>query len=178
MAIIIEGPDNSGKTTLCEQLSKKLMMPVFHAGGPPASNSLALKLCAEQTEFLYQNVILDRITPISRQIYENRFRDPELNDRLKAMLAVPYCTLIYCRPPNEKLMDMSNHEVKPHDTPEHLAYVLENHHNFIELYDRMMAGIPHVIYDWTEVTHFEIFAKEIYKTQIREGYNRKISIGG
>lgn len=179
MSIIVEGPDNSGKTTLCQKLRDQLAMPIFHAGGPPATNDIALKLCHEQTEFLKHKVILDRITPISRQIYENRFNDPDLMDHLKNMLRVPFCVIIYCRPPNERLMDMASHEVKKHDTPEHLAYVLENHHNFIELYDRMMAGVPHLLYDWTDMQdNFEQFAKQVFKTQIREDYAKTISIGG
>jgi len=178
MAIIVEGPDNSGKTTLCKLLSKELHMPVFHAGGPPASNDIALKLCREQMEFLSHNVILDRVTPISRQVYENRFADPDLTDHLKRMLNAPMCTVIYCRPPNERLMDMKNHQIKDHDTPEHMAYVLENLHNFIELYDRLMSGIPHIEYDWTADINIPVFIKMIYKTQILPGFYRKVAIGG
>jgi len=34
--IIIEGPDSSGKTTLCERLSKDLGgITINHFGGPP-----------------------------------------------------------------------------------------------------------------------------------------------
>lgn len=178
MGIIVEGPDNSGKTTLCNLLESKLHMPVFHAGGPVNTNDLALKLCKEQTQFLHHNVILDRITPISRQIYQNRFGDPDLIDHLKRMMAIPSCILIYCRPPNERLMDMKNHEIKAHDTPEHMAYVLENQHNFIEQYDRLMAGVPHIEYDWTEGFNEDAFVKMVFKTQIVPDYYRKVAIGG
>ena len=178
MAIIIEGPDNAGKTTLCNLLGTSLHMPIFHAGGPPSTNDTALRLCREQTDFLHNNTILDRITPISRQVYNNRYNDPEMVDHLKVMLKVPMCTLIYCRPPNERLMDMKNHEIKKHDTADHMANILEHHHNFIELYDRLMAGIPHIEYDWSMDINESAFIKMIFKTQITPTYFKSIAIGG
>jgi hypothetical protein len=177
MAIIVEGPDNSGKSTLCQLLHEKLCMPVLHAGGPNATNDVALKCCKEQQEFLLNNAILDRVTPISRQIYENRYGEPELQDHLKKMLRTPFTTLIYCRPPNEKLMDMSSHKVREGESGDHIHYVLENQHNFIELYDRLMAGVPHIAYDWTEGYNEEAFVKMIFKTQTQVGFLNSISIG-
>ena len=178
MAIIIEGPDNAGKSTLAQELGNLLKYPVFHAGGPPETNELAIKFCFQQIKLLDYAVILDRVTPISRQIYENRFSDPELTDFLKTMATNKNTIIIYCRPPNETLMDMDNHQIKDHDSSEHIAYVLENHHNFIELYDRLMNRTQHFLYDWTMDIDLSKLAKALYLTQIDPSFKAKLLSGG
>ena len=176
MAIIIEGPDNSGKTTLANRLSDKLKMPIFHAGGPPGSNELAERFCDKQYQLSKNPVILDRITPISRQVYENRFQEPSLMDWLVKFIEKPRNIVVYCRPPNENLMDFSTHEIKEHDTDDHIAYITENQQNFIELYDRIMVIIPCVIYNWAnEDISFDNFAEQLYFTQIIDYYKTKLT---
>lgn len=176
MGIIVEGADNSGKTTLVNDLSRRLMVPAFHAGGPPGSDAIALRLCAEQLTQCDSPCILDRVTPISRQIYENRMGDDNLNQYLKRMLDHKFAIVIYCRPPNEKLMDLSNHKVRPEESDEHIKYVTENQQHFIKSYDRLMSKIPHISYDWTKETDFDTLAKHLYMTQYTANYKHNITL--
>ena len=69
-SIILEGPNGSGKSTLGRTLSVLLDMEYAHAGPSPGGTSAAFKACITQYNQLLDGVILDRCTPISRQVYE------------------------------------------------------------------------------------------------------------
>jgi len=162
MAIILEGPDNAGKTTLSNLLSDKLKLPVFHSGGPPKNNSHAKVCCDLQNSLAHTNCVLDRITSISQQVYANRLNDPMLLDELEKLCNIPTNIIVYCRPSNEKLMDFSTHTVEEHDTEDHMAYVIENHQNIVSIYDRLMVSVPHLHYDWSSDINVDHFIKQLH----------------
>ena len=96
-SIVIEGPDNSGKSTLAKNLSKILKFPIIKAGPPPKSNSLILTCCDLQYFWMLDRpCIFDRITPISHQCYNDLDEQciNYLNSKLYDMR--PMFILIYC----------------------------------------------------------------------------------
>lgn len=145
MAIILEGFDGSGKSTL----AAKLGLPILHAGGPPKDAVQLQMNLSEQLENCIHPVILDRVSCISHQVYGGHLFEDRLMMYLHAMLKTPKVVLVYCRPPLEILVDFSNHEVKDHDTPEHLADIEANKLVYINRYDLLMANVTHVKYDFT-----------------------------
>lgn len=110
--IIIEGMDNSGKTTLAEQIKKfgGDKVEVVHGGGPVEPGTEALRL----TQFLIlanhpRTIILDRCLLISEEVYgpilrggnalTKVYNEASLWNTLKAMDPL----IIYCRPPDNRI---------------------------------------------------------------------------
>ena len=150
--IILEGPDNTGKSTLAESLTLKLDWPVIHPGGKPANQAEELRMILHQLKLSKEDIIHDRVTCISQPVY-NVFRDDaiDLSYRfyLDEMLKNPNCVIVYCRPPKWKILDLATHEAKAHDSPEHLKMITDNAVHILSEYDKMFETIPHVKYDYT-----------------------------
>ena len=151
MAIILEGPDAAGKTTLGRQLAD-LGMRLVVSGGAPKTPEEVASYCQMQFANCHdRKVVLDRVTPISHPIYNPAYIDNELIDQyLERMLSMPELLIVYCRPPTEALMRPEKHQWKDYDTEEHKQKILRNQMNYIDQYDRLFASIPHLSYDYTE----------------------------
>jgi hypothetical protein len=145
--IILEGTHNSGKSSLA---AKFRGVPVFTAGPAPHNEAEEDQCLAEQMARAAQCCVQDRVTCISQQVYANRLMDSKLATVLADLVKVPHVVVVYCRPPERVLMDLSTHAVKSYDTEEHLNKILDNQHIFIQRYDALMSTIPHVLYDWTD----------------------------
>lgn len=146
--IILEGADNSGKTTLAKQLAES-GRSVYSAGPAPKSKEEEIQCLEEQLARCRVKVLHDRVTAISQQVYADRLFDSSLVSYLLRM-RTDGAIVVYCRPPERTLMDLSNHQVKSYDTEEHLQKIIDNQHTFIGRYDAIMATVPHVLYDWTD----------------------------
>lgn len=147
MAIILEGFDNSGKSTLAASFG----LDVIHPGPRPKTfDEERIYLDAQET-MCGQEFVLDRVTAISTPVYTGIKSpwDQRYIDRLNRMLSTMHCVLIYCRPPIEVILDFSKHEVKPHDTSEHIAEIQESSYQIIKRYDEFMDQFPHRKYDYT-----------------------------
>lgn len=69
-SIIVEGLDNTGKSTLCQYLSDHLKLPLFRAGPPPLNEDLIKVCCEYQLGWMYSRpCIFDRVTPVSTHCY-------------------------------------------------------------------------------------------------------------
>lgn len=147
MAIILEGFDGSGKSTLAGCFG----LDVRHPGPRPKTFEEERTCLEEQIKLSGEEVILDRITAISTPVYTNLKSpwDQRYIDYLNRMLSTMHCVLIYCRPPIEHIMNLSNHSVKSYDTPEHLAEIYGSAHQIIKRYDEFMVRFPHRKYDYT-----------------------------
>lgn len=149
--IILEGADNSGKTTLANALRENSSLTYFHPGGPPGSKENELACMVEQREVLYNgisSVVMDRCTAISQQVYA-----PEtvMNQVRKAWLTDVLATgtlLVYCRPGTDWLMSFEHFTWRDGESEEHKKLILEKQHTFIERYDAVMHGLPHIGYDY------------------------------
>lgn len=144
MAIILEGFDNSGKTTLAESFG----LDIVRAGPKPKNWREEQRYIEEQQRQARCPVVLDRVTCLSQPIYRNN-PDWRCDEALKTMLDTHHCILIYCRPPLEKILDFSKHQVKSYDDQKHLDWLKANARDIIARYDSVMKRIPHMRYDWT-----------------------------
>jgi hypothetical protein len=145
VAIIVEGFDNSGKSTL----AKSFNLEVIHPGPAPKGKWEEIRCLSEQAKNARLPVVLDRVTCISSQVYAGRMFDPILMDAMKNLLDTHHCIVIYCRPPIETIMDFRNHTVVAHDNQSQINWMQKNALRLVGLYDQLMNTIPHMLYDWT-----------------------------
>ena len=159
MKLILEGPDNAGKTTLAQKLvNAQCSVHYRHAGGKPNGLREETDCCINQIAQLnLEGVLLDRITPISQQVYNP---DPGLQltrNKYLAEIRFKNPVFIYCRPSNDRLMRTEAFTWREGESEEHKQKIIQNQHTFIERYDQIMARIPHVAYDFEDPTSTVIF---------------------
>lgn len=146
MAIIVEGFDNSGKSTLAESFG----LEVIHPGLAPKGRYEESKCLEVQAKQARLPVVLDRVTCISTQVYGGRLFDPYLKSYLTDMLTTHHCVLIYCRPDLDRILDFSRHQSKGYDKPSQVDWLKKNAVRLVAQYDQLMSGIPHIKYDWAD----------------------------
>lgn len=131
--IVIEGMDNTGKSTLCETLSKEFLLPVVRRSGPYqdfAEWEHAINLDIDQT----LPVIRDRVPAISELVYGTILRGGSIAgddhwDYLERFLN-KNLILIYCRPGAKTILDWGNRD--------QMEGVIENNERLIHAYDRLI----------------------------------------
>lgn len=167
MRIILEGPDNAGKTTLANGI-KHIMGPLveyFHPGGKPADLEAEGECIETQLEALERSsaIIMDRCTPISQRVYNP---DPQLEGWREHMwqryvdLGV---VVIYCRPSTDKLLRVQDLTWREGETEEHKQKIITNQNLFVQRYDQLMQRIPNVCYDFEDETHAKIIFDRMHQ---------------
>lgn len=157
--IIIEGPDNAGKTTLANKLSKRLGLPVVHSVRPKRGDSEGVVLSHSNSQLQPQNAILDRVYAISEWVYGRVIRGKTAlghfhSQALLDLYHRPYL-IIYCRPEMETILNNKGRK--------QMAGVLEHHQKIVEEYDYIMTDLNRyshstvVRYDW-EINNFDLLA--------------------
>lgn len=163
--IILEGPDNAGKTSLAKHLQQGApSIAYMHPGGAPANFAEEKRCVEEQTNFLMSNdfCILDRTTTISQRVYNpDAIGDRHRAEQLRQMLLTG-ALIVYARPPIDRMMAVDKFLWKDYDTEDHKQKIIKNQHTFIERYDAIMRRTPHVAYDFTDPTS-EMFRNEMVK---------------
>lgn len=161
--IIVEGPDNSGKSTLINQLIKDLGLTLAEQKVKGPTKSL-LDITSRALDVLHQcsvigpdKAITDRFSLISEEIYgpicrgQNRWNeDRGIYLSLWNIVDSFNPIIIYCRPPLPVLLNMDNHQVKDYDTKEHLESIESNQVKLIEKYDLFFKFHPCRLYDYTK----------------------------
>lgn len=153
--IIIEGPDNSGKSTLATYLGYELNIEVYHGGGPPASEEQLLQrinFCLDN----HDKYIFDRIPLISEPVYSilrpqgNMLANHEdLYYHFRKLKPI----IIYCRPQTGLLLNWEKHNVKAYDSKDHVEKVIEKAEQLVNRYDEVMNSefLPsHLTYNYEE----------------------------
>jgi len=141
MRIILEGLDASGKSTLGAFLSKELDLPIRYAGGPPGNRDIVVERCIEQHQ--YDDCIFDRVTSISERAYRIDISD-DLYDELSTfteMLISRGCLVVWCT-------GCGNHELKGHDTEEHVRHITENADIIAKRYIKIFRDIPYFSFNF------------------------------
>ncbi|MGH3834119.1 MAG: hypothetical protein ACRDSF_00225 [Pseudonocardiaceae bacterium] len=114
--MVVEGPDKSGKTTLVNEFSLQLALPVHHSfhefgtlGDVPIQKILEdLRLWPEKPMGVYEGHPIFReyiYGPLHRQGVSPHFMDPGISplvNRLRTMALI-----VYCRPPDNMIEDES-----------------------------------------------------------------------
>lgn len=158
--IILEGMDNSGKTTLANQLKDKLpnhYVSKLSKNGKPTDeqlNTLLRDLCVN--DYAHQPVILDRFSLISELVYGPLIRGFNFYGNkgnweilLHYIHSNPFY-LIYCRPPTKIIMS---------NMGEQMGGVIRKSTSLIDRYDEVMVILKKAVayspcsgmlleYDW------------------------------
>lgn len=143
--IIIEGMDNSGKSTLCRQISA--MLPTWQiqvSEGPP-------KYQGEQNERVKRylaypkNTIYDRHPCVSQPIYgQMRTHSDSIDPALIESLYLLHPLFIYCDP---GVRGMQGHVERTEvDTPAHVAAIHENYRELLKMYREWALQHAQIIY--------------------------------
>lgn len=145
--IIIEGHDNSGKSTLAVALADYLGYTVQESEGPPRSAEEINQRCVGYLERAFRRdpVIWVRHPVISNAIYGS-FReegDPILPEIRAEFYRINNRVLIYCDPLGRGLGD---HVVKKHDTPEHLKMLELKHTLILDAYRQWAIQNADIMY--------------------------------
>lgn len=143
MHIILEGPDNSGKSTLAQELSRQLNRPIVSSEGPEKYPG-EVNERIERYSQIKVPVIFDRHPVISQPIYsmikQNTLPDEQLSKNFYNQPLV----IIYCRAnPNR---GMNEHLIKAHDTPEFVEKVTTQYKELVHAYDTWALEKAHLIY--------------------------------
>ena len=152
MRLILEGPDNAGKTSLAQRLLQaNVHVKYNHPGGKPDSFEDEERCIKEQLIWLHDHhTILDRVTPISQRVYN----PDEVADKFRIDMWSHYLqhkpVVVYCRPSTDRLMRFQDFTWRDGETEEHRQKIIRNQHTFIERYDAIMATVPHVLYAFDE----------------------------
>lgn len=152
--IILEGADNSGKSTLGEYLSNKLNLPLRHSEKPNPEWTPVEALGHSSRQLRPQSAILDRVYALSEYVYGPICRGASAlgEQHQEALLDLynrPYL-IIYCRPHLSTILRNGGRD--------QMEGVLENHQKIVEEYDRLMDDVSRfsccqvVNYDWQSIT--------------------------
>lgn len=143
MKIILEGPDNAGKSTLAKYLVDALGLPLIISGGPskwPGEvNDRSERFNADNTDAIY-----DRHPCVSQNIYQDALLlDGErVEDRhLEAFYAQePF--IIYCR----NIQGAEGHVLSEHSSAEYFQQVEQSMPKLRELYDAWALDRAQYVY--------------------------------
>lgn len=156
MFCVVEGPDNSGKSTLASFLARELKTHLVHSGGPGKDKIEFMARVNRLTDYP-SPVIFDRFPVISEHVYAPVIRNTDTFDgtvhmhRLRLMARNPI--IIYCRPPMPILMDLKDHPVKSeHEDADHVARVVRNGLALVQRYDEVMTT------DYPDALHYDYTA--------------------
>ena len=144
MKVIVEGPDNSGKSTLCKALATLTDRELILSGGRERSSEEILERCKN---FLVQgdNIIHDRHPIISNPIYGKAVAPNTpipANFTLELYRQKPL--IIYCRVPPAR--GMTDHVMNERDTPDWMEDVSLRYTDLVQLYDEWALNHAHLIY--------------------------------
>lgn len=137
--IILEGPDNAGKTTLGLKLETALGVTLIHSQRPPADSDDNDLLSHAVAQLEPRKVIMDRNYLISELVYGTILRgQPGLGRErhlklMNDMLDLKHILIIYCRPSADVILDNGNRQ--------QMEGVINQHAKIISNYDRLMGQL-------------------------------------
>ena len=139
MHIVLEGPDNAGKSVLARYIASRIGRTIVPSEGPE-------KYPGEINEridryFGFKDVVFDRHPCVSETIYGRLRGRGNVDPFLLLRFYEERPLFIYCRG-----RDLDGHVVKAHDTAEHLATVKSNHDRLCRLYDAWALDKAHIVY--------------------------------
>ena len=152
--VILEGPDNSGKTQLSLDLHRMFGWPVEHSNKPDLeayqSHDKEFMAYMHAIQHLSPKALIrDRTYAISENVYGPIVRSASMlgvfREQALKFLANTQTPIVYCRPPVELIMATTKKEMDG---------VRENHSAIVQRYDKIMdtleiCGAFVLRYDYT-----------------------------
>jgi len=130
--IVVEGMDNTGKSTLVESLTGKFGLKYYKSPGPDVGRAYQMRWVEERIGDSDNNIIFDRFPLISEEIYGTHLRgysnfekEVDLYKNFKERGPL----IIYCRPPMEEVISFK-------DGREQMEGVVENSIQLLLMYDQ------------------------------------------
>lgn len=195
MTIIVEGFDNVGKTTLINTLKKihGKRVDIIKPPGPFENRGSLIDWLNPEMDkcktFQYNKgmAIYDRFPIISELVYgpivrgESMVTGPVFDETFYGLTSAAFpVTFIYCRPPDEKILDFGFRE--------QMDGVIERSLELLNGYDELMSEISKillqtpdvkssmVIYDWTNPISYNIVLN-LVESELKKfkwyGYNMR-----
>lgn len=157
--IIIEGVDNSGKSTLAMKLSQRLKINLFRDPKPEG-----MSLANAHRRLRPIRAIHDRCYAISDYVYGTVLREGPNLGELHADVILDLLThnylVIYCRPENEVILNNQGRG--------QMEGVIDNHIKLISEYDNFMQNLKRfgactvIEYDWKRDS-FDLLLEKVKK---------------
>lgn len=154
MIIVIEGIDNSGKSTLARELSSAINWKIQSSEGPPQyPGELDIRLAKYQHR---DQTIFDRHPVVSQTIYGTMRGGPfDFNIKWSKLFYESNPLLIYCDPGDRHLI---GHKRSLFDTDQHLRQIEDGYDNLLAMYRSWAVRSAHLLYrigdDVTQVAEF------------------------
>ena len=143
MEIILEGPDNAGKSTLATYLGKALDRNIVSSEGrekhPGEINERVQRYFAT-----YRNVVFDRHPVISQSIYFICGNKTSVNQDLVDKFYRENNLFIYCRPADDR--GLAGHIEKAYDDPAFLKEIADKYGQLLFAYDKWALNYANIIY--------------------------------
>jgi adenylate kinase family enzyme len=144
--IIVEGMDNAGKSTLCQELHVLTGLEVIHSDKPKDEEALWDNM---RKIMMRPDAILDRVNIISEPIYGRIIRGHSLiqnhGGELLRLFAESAPLVVYCRPHENYIFDFAGRE--------QMEGVLTNAKMLLRCYDKYFSVLRQIVnvvnYDWT-----------------------------
>jgi hypothetical protein len=142
MAIIIEGMDNSGKSTLAIRMAEYFELIVQESEGPPLSDE-EINQRVDNYEVMEGRLFV-RHPVVSNAIYGSvRKEGNPITPGRTALFYEARHTLIYC---DAGQRGLGAHVEKAHDTEKHLKDITNNYNKLLYLYRQWAAEHAHFVY--------------------------------
>jgi hypothetical protein len=141
MQIVIEGPDNSGKSTLIGQLQRIIRWPVQSSEGPEKHPNEINERVARYQKYT-GDWIFDRHPCVSQPIYGQLANRTPIHQHLLEDFYGASPLFVYCRGRGT----LAGHVLKQHDDPAHIEAVDRNQGWIEQTYDRWALKHAHLCY--------------------------------
>lgn len=142
MAIIIEGMDNSGKSTLAQVMAEYMGLIVQESEGPPIDED-EINDRVDRYERMTDRLFV-RHPVISNAIYGQVREEGDIITEGRRMIFYERKhTIIYC---DAGTRGLGAHVEKAHDTEKHLEDITNNYNKLLYLYRQWAAEHAHFVY--------------------------------
>lgn len=143
MHIVLEGPDNAGKSTLAKELAAWTHRQVIPSEGrekSPGEINTRIRRYFDD----YENVIFDRHPCVSQPIYFHVVPNTPVEYELERQFYKDKPILIYCK--GDALRGMAGHEAKDYDDPAYLKEIESKYLKLMMAYNNWAIQHAHFIY--------------------------------
>lgn len=142
MNIILEGPDNTGKSTLALAISKATGLTIKDKEGRPPTQILLYEKFRKYEAL--DGWIIDRHPIISQAIYGLVRKDPEIPEEFMNNFFNRADLIIYCRA--LRTDPLSDHEASDTDDEAHLQMIENQYGRILGIYDNWAINCAQIIY--------------------------------